>query len=70
MNKLSQAIQRAVDECIQSGNSNIEVDENVTVEASWVAYYEDTNFDVVAIYIYENGVLRFSYPINETKTKA
>lgn len=68
MNKLSKAIEWAVDECLQSGSGHLEVDENIEISAEWVTWYENRNFDVVAIYIYENKVIKFSYQIEETAT--
>lgn len=70
MNSLSKAIQQAVEECLRNGNGCSEANEDVTIESTWVSWHEDTSYDVVAVYIYDNEVLRFSYQLDETHIKA
>jgi len=68
MNKLSEAIQEAVAECLETGNSYIEVDKIVDVSAEWESWDLNEIYDIVTVYIYENRLIKFRYQIVETRT--
>ena len=70
MNKLSKAIEQATQECIRTGSGEMELNNNISVGATWESWEEDNNFDVIGIYIYENGVIKFYYQLEETKTES
>ena len=70
MNELSKAIEQATQECIRTGSGEMELNNNISVGATWESWEEDNNFDVIGIYIYENGVIKFYYQLEETKTES
>lgn len=68
MNKLSEAIEQAKKECLENGNGEVKVNENITIFADWENCEVDDNYSLVAIYIYENNISKFYYQLEETKT--
>ena len=70
MNELSKAIEQATQECIRTGSGEMELNNNISVGATWESWEEDNNFDIIGIYIYENGVIKFYYQLEETKTQS
>ena len=70
MNKLSGAIEQAKQECLQVGSGEVKISDNISVGATWETWEENDSFDVVGIYIYENGVIKFYYQLEETLTES
>ena len=70
MNKLSEAIEQATQECIRTGSEEIKLNDNISIMATWESWEKDNNFDVIGIYIYENGIIKFYYQLEETKTES
>lgn len=72
MFKFTKSIEEAVKQCQEFGGSTINLnDENKTwVNTEWEPFDNDNNYDVVTVYIGQNGIIRFKYQIEETKTKA
>ena len=70
MNKLSESIEQATQECIDTGSGKVEVDDNIKIYAEWEEYENNYNYDVVTIHIVENGICKFKYQLKETKTES
>ena len=66
MNILSKIIEEAVRDCVEFGRGYEELD-NVIISAEWESYSKDSNYDVVVVYIIEDGVVKFNYELDETK---
>ena len=69
INKLSQAIDQAIQETINNGSAEVRVDKNVVIGAEWETYEGCPDYDVVGLYFYEDDIIKFSYQAEETKTK-
>jgi len=67
MYKLTKGINKAIEECKESGEGKVILDEDTQVIAAWSEYYADGDFDIILIHIYQQGVIKFSYAIEETK---
>ena len=65
MNKLSEVIEQATQECIRTGSGEMELNNNISVGATWESWEENDSFDTIGIYIYENGVIKFYYQLKE-----
>jgi len=66
MNKLSEAIEQAKNECLESGSSEVKLNDNIVIYAEWVRYDDDVEvFDTILIYIYENNKHKFNYYLND-----
>lgn len=66
VNILSKIIEEAVRDCVEFGSGYEELD-NVIISAEWESYSKDSNYDVVVVYIIEDGVVKFNYELDETK---
>lgn len=63
MNKLSKAIEKAVEETKDFGSANVQVGCKVSVLSEWESLDSDTSVDVVTIYILEDDVIKFRYQV-------
>ena len=70
MNKLSLVIEEAIQEALITGKRTIKLNNNITIEAEWEEWEQNSNYDVIAIYIIENGIIKFTYQIEDTKIEA
>ena len=68
-NKLSQAINEAIQDTKNNSNAEVRVSDNIVIGAEWETYEGCPTYDVVGIYIYEDDIIKFSYQMEETKTK-
>jgi len=68
MNSLSQAIETAVQDCINYGNGEASIgnDKSTTIKALFEEWEEDSEYIAVTVYIYLAGVIKFSYQLEET----
>ena len=69
INKLSQAIDQAIQETKNNGSAEVRVSENVVIGAEWETYDDCPDYDVVGLYFYENDIVKFNYQVGDTKTK-
>ena len=71
MNKLSLAIEECVNDCKESGDGYIELNdkENTIIIAEWESENDksDCMYDVITVYIKQNHVIKFRYQLEETK---
>lgn len=67
MNKLSKAIEQAKKDCLDTGNGDIRIDDQITVVAEWEEWKDNDKFDVVTIYIYDENIVKIRYQLEETK---
>ena len=66
MNKLSEVIEQAKQDCILTGCSRIELNNNIKIYADWVTIEKDNkDFDIVEIIIIENGICKFKYQLED-----
>lgn len=72
MYKFVNSINEAIDQCKWNGNGEVKLndEEKTTISAEWEEMENDNNYDVITIYIYQNGIINFRYQIEETKVKA
>ena len=66
MSSSRKIIEEAVRDCVEFGSGSEELD-NVIISAVWESYSKDSNYDVVVVYIIEDGVVKFNYELDETK---
>lgn len=72
MNKLSEAIEQAVTECIETGNGCKRIYDPINrntllIRAEWISV---DDFNVVEVYISVNGgIVLMAYALDETKTR-
>ena len=65
MNKLSEAIEQAKNDCLEFGNGEIKLNNNI-IYAEWVRYDDDVEvFDTILISIFENNKHKFNYFLND-----
>lgn len=69
MYKLTKSINQAVQECLEIGPStiNLEDTDNTIINTYWEPFKQDEKYDVVTVYISQNGLDLFNYQIEETK---
>lgn len=72
MYKLTESINRAIKQCLDSGNGEICLldEEKTVIYADWEQWEHDNNYDVVAVSIYQAGTNKFNYQVEETKIEA
>ena len=73
MNELSEAIEQAKRYCLSNGNGEVKIKDNVIINAEWEEWEEwenNSNYDVITIYIFKYGFIKFRYQLEETKVKA
>ena len=72
MNKLSQAIEQAIQQCKDFGSGTIELTDNekTVIWAEWENSEQDNSYDVISICITQNGYTKFNYQLEETKILA
>jgi len=72
MYKISNSINEAIRQCLDFGNSKICLldKEKTVIFAEWEQWEQDNNYDVVSISIYQGGINKFNYQVEETKVKA
>jgi len=72
MYKLTESINKAIKQCLDSGNGEICLldEEKTVIFADWEQWEHDNNYDVVSISIYQAGISKFNYQVEETKIKA
>lgn len=70
MNTLSIAIEDAVNICLDCGRGAVDLNDNVTVSAEWEPWEEDSRFTIIVVYIIEKGVIKFRYPLVDTKVES
>lgn len=68
MYALSDTIKDAIENCVVYGSGDISLD-NLSVVTEWENWDECSDFDVVTVYIYENGVIKIRYQEQETKVR-
>lgn len=64
MNKLSEAIEQAKNDCLLNGNGFVKLDNNINIHAEWIT---EDNYDIIEIEI-ENKNMFVCYQLEETKT--
>lgn len=64
MNELSRAIEQAVQECYDSGNGKVVVNDNLIIATEWVG---QGGTDVIEVYIMKNGRIVFEHCLEETR---
>lgn len=69
MNNLSEAIEQAKNDCIETGNGDIRIDDQITIQAEWEEWEQNNSYDVVTIYIYDENIIKIRYQLEETKTE-
>lgn len=66
MNKLSEAIEQAKQECIETGTGEIKLNNNITIYTEWARYDDDIEvFDTILISVFENNKHKFNYFLND-----
>lgn len=68
MNKLSEAIEQAKQNCITFGNDDIRIDDQITIIAEWEEWDKNNNYDTVTIYIYDSNIVKIRYQLEDTRT--
>lgn len=69
MNKLGKAVNDAVIECMNNGSGNVKMNDEITVKTEWETWEEDERYDVITIYVYQNGIDRLCYQDADTKVE-
>lgn len=71
MYKFVNFINEAIDKCKQNGNGEIKLhdEEKTVISAEWEEMENDNSYDIITIYIYQNGIIVFRYQIEETKVQ-
>jgi hypothetical protein len=69
MYKLTESINKVIEDCKAVGNGRIELWDNkeTVIYAEWEAWKINHDYDVITLYVYEFGVCKFNYQIEETK---
>ena len=70
MNKLSEAIEQAKQDCLITGSSEIKLNHDIKICAEWSTWEEDENYDVIEIIIFDNNVIKIVYQLEETITES
>ena len=67
---LTAAIEQAIDKCKGSGEGKVAMNDpsKTVIYAEWTEYKEE--LDVIEVSIYQYGVMRFEYIIEETITES
>jgi len=62
-NKLAEAINSAVIDCMNTGSgvSKVKEHEHIEVLADWETWDKNSSYDVISVYIKENGIIKFNY---------
>lgn len=67
MYNISNSINKSIEQCLTNGSSEIIMNDNTTIQSTWEEWDQDSNYDMVTIYIYEDNVVKFRYQVEETK---
>lgn len=72
MYELTESINNAIKQCLDRGNGEVYLldEEKTVIYADWEQWEHDNNYDVVSISIYQAGINKFNYQVEETKIKA
>ena len=66
---LGKIIERAKSDCLTHGESEIKVNERITVKSKWEKWKDDERFKIMAMYFYINDIVAFSGQLSETICK-
>ena len=67
---LSSGINESIQQCLDNGAGEIQVGNNVIIQTEWESLDSTENYDVVTIYMLEDGVIKLRYQEEETKVEA
>ena len=67
MYNISHSIEKSIEQCLSNGNGEIIMNDSTTIQSTWEEWDQDSNYDMVTIYIYEDSVIKFRYQVEETK---
>ena len=72
MYKLTDSINKVIKQCLDYGSGEVCLldGEKTVIFAEWEQWEDNNNYDVISISIYQAGINKFNYQVEETKIEA